>query len=235
MSTGVDTYETRPPLDRDGFDYKPMSPLAPISLVLGLCSILSLITILGMAICLIGLILGALCLIQIHRADGGLSGKWVARLGTFLCLVFLIGSGSWHSYVIATEVPEGFRRVSFSQNVAQKQLVVQAEQVLVHPDVAALDGKKIFIKGYIYPTGQETGIVNFVLVKDNQQCCFGGQPQITDMIEVFLQDGLSAKYYQGLVSVGGVFRINNPSSQSSLSPVYRIDGMHFHSPARSSF
>ena len=51
-----------------------------------------------------------------------------------------------------------------------------------------LDGKKVFIKGYMYPSSQMTGIREFVLCRDNGTCCFGGQPRLTDMIRVKLKD-----------------------------------------------
>ena len=51
----------------------------------------------------------------------------------------------------------------------------------------ALDGQRIFIKGYMYPTKELEGLNSFLLVKDTGQCCFGGNPAITDMIMVTME------------------------------------------------
>ena len=57
-----------------------------------------------------------------------------------------------------------------------------------------LNGKKIFMKGYVYPDGQRTNIKRFVLVADLGTCCFGGQPKLTHMVEVTLRDPYRVEY-----------------------------------------
>src|SRR5476651_2718529 len=44
---------------------------------------------------------------------------------------------------------------------------------LLTPAIKNLDGKQIRIRGYILPGFQQSGITNFVLVRDNMECCFG--------------------------------------------------------------
>ena len=82
-------------------------------------------------------------------------------------------------------------------------------------------GQKIFIKGYMYPTQDTRGLKTFLLVKDNAQCCFGGNPKINDMILVTMQNGKGVDYHQGLLmSVGGVFhcqRSSGPAGRVSRS------------------
>ncbi len=63
---------------------------------------------------------------------------------------------------------------------------------VVPPSALALEGKKIFIKGYIYPGREKDGIRQFLLVRDQGDCCFGGNPKITDRIQVTLDDPLTA-------------------------------------------
>ena len=40
-------------------------------------------------------------------------------------------------------------------------------------EIAALKGNRISLRGYILPSTKQTGINSFVLVRDNQECCFG--------------------------------------------------------------
>ena len=60
--------------------------------------------------------------------------------------------------------------------------------VTVPPDIAALDGKHVFIKGYIRPDSMAVtrGIDRFLLVRDNNTCCFGDLSKIKyhDQIDV---------------------------------------------------
>ena len=100
--------------------------------------------------------------------------------------------------------------------------------IQIAPEVARLDGKPIYIKGYMYPTRQRTDISEFVLVKDTGQCCFGGQPKLCDMIIVKFADGMTVNYReQQLVGVGGIFRPNTVARAEGLTAVYVLEGTHF--------
>jgi hypothetical protein len=176
---------------------------------------------------LLGVVLGAVCLRQIRKADGGLSGKPLALVGFLLSLAFFVSGSTLHAYTIATEVPEGYRRVNFAYDISKKGFVTKDGQQNFHPDVQALNNEKIFVKGYMYPTGQTEGLTDFLLVKDNQQCCFGGQPALTDMIYVQMEEGKMARYSTGLVAVAGVFHTQSSvKGPADLTPVYALDAVY---------
>ena len=46
-------------------------------------------------------------------------------------------------------------------------------QDLLPERVTSLVGQHIRIRGYILPSFQQTGLTQFVLVRDNMECCFG--------------------------------------------------------------
>jgi hypothetical protein len=71
-----------------------------------------------------------------------------------------------------------------------------------------LAGKPVRIRGYILPSYQQRGIVQFVLVRDNMECCFGPGAALYDCVLVEMQPGTSASYTVRLVAVTGVFSIN---------------------------
>jgi hypothetical protein len=209
------------------FAYRPVPVLVPVTVVLGLCSILSLFSLFGVAVALFGTVLGAVCIRQIHRSGGALGGKIPAFVGFFVSLVFFVSGSSLFAYAVATEVPEGYRRTSFAQDISRKGFVTTNGVPRIHPEVAALNKQPVFLKGYMYPTGQTEGLTSFVLVKDNQQCCFGGQPAITDMILVEMEKGKTATYTPELVAVAGVFRTQNSSQgPADLMPVYSMDAVY---------
>ncbi len=210
----------------DEFAYKPISPLAPVSLLLGICALSGLLSVLGLIFGLFGFALGWVCLQQIKRADGGLGGLKLARSGVFLSAILFVSGLGLHIYWYQTELPEGYQRVNFSQDISRKGFVIEDNRPRMHPDVQALDGQKLFVKGYMYPIGQEQGLTDFILCRDNGQCCFGGQPKLTDMIKVKMETG-TATYSTGMVSVAGVFRLRDLSRAGNMEPAYELDAKHF--------
>ncbi|MCA9115800.1 MAG: hypothetical protein KDA79_12010 [Planctomycetaceae bacterium] len=216
------------------FNYRPVPIMAPVTLFLGVSSSIALFGLTGIFVALAGCVCGVICLRQIQKAKGDLGGWWLGVTGLTLSAILLLGGSTLQAYSYATEVPEGYERVNFSDQIAKKGFVFQDGKTGIHPDVQALEGKQIFLKGYMYPTRESEGLTSFLLVKDNQQCCFGGQPQVTDMIMVQLPTSQAADYTQSLVSVAGTFRISPSEGPANLTPIYLLDGTHF-SRARNSF
>ena len=71
-----------------------------------------------------------------------------------------------------------------------------------------LDGKRIRVRGFMFPPFQDTDIRGFVLARDNQICCFGRTPKEYDLVEIFMRKGVSTHYIQSRpFDVVGVFRI----------------------------
>ena len=74
----------------------------------------------------------------------------------------------------------------------------------------ALDGKRIRVRGFMYPPFQDTDIRGFVLARDNQICCFGRTPKEYDLVDIFLRKGVSTHYIQNRpFDVVGTFRIKS--------------------------
>jgi hypothetical protein len=216
------------PLDpNDEFAYRPVPVLAPISLFLGFCSLAGFLAVPCLAIGLVGGVTGLLALWQIRRSEGEFGGKLIALLGTAFSLILVAGAGAYHVYDYVTELPEGYQRVSFSE--MSKKSPIYADGVLKpDPEIAELDGKPIYIKGYMYPTKQLQGLSEFVLVKDTGQCCFGGQPKLTDMVVVRFKDGMTVNHReQQLVGVGGVFHAGEYAKSGVLDAIYVLEGTHF--------
>ncbi|MBL9125332.1 MAG: DUF3299 domain-containing protein [Planctomycetaceae bacterium] len=97
---------------------------------------------------------------------------------------------------------------------------------LLTPQIVALDGQPIRIRGYILPSFQQTGITQFVLVRDNLQCCFGPGAALFDCIIVEMRPGKSTDYTVRPVSVEGKFTLAelvNPDDGKHLA-IYHLDG-----------
>jgi hypothetical protein len=74
--------------------------------------------------------------------------------------------------------------------------------------IEKLAGSSIKIRGYILPSFQQKGIKQFVLVRDNMQCCFGPGAALYDCILVEMAEGKSASFTVRPVSVEGKFEIS---------------------------
>jgi hypothetical protein len=57
-----------------------------------------------------------------------------------------------------------------------------------------LNGQRIKIRGFMYPTYETEGLERFVLARDNQICCFGRDPKIYDLVQVDLRAGKTTRY-----------------------------------------
>jgi hypothetical protein len=91
--------------------------------------------------------------------------------------------------------------------------------------VKQIDGKPIRIRGYILPGFQETGIKQFVLVRDNMECCFGPGAALHDCILVEMIAPATATFSTRPVSVEGVFSIREIKGPDGKHlAIYHLDG-----------
>ncbi|MCA9125937.1 MAG: DUF3299 domain-containing protein [Planctomycetales bacterium] len=82
------------------------------------------------------------------------------------------------------------------------------QREMLTKEIEALNKKTVRIRGYIYPTFQREGIKEFVLVRDNLECCFGPGAAIFDCIRVKMEPGKTATYTTRPVAVRGKFEID---------------------------
>ncbi|MDP1796313.1 MAG: hypothetical protein Q8K78_02475 [Planctomycetaceae bacterium] len=111
------------------------------------------------------------------------------------------------------EGPQNALRVSYDDLDLLKVLNMEPvpEDALKHfPSwLKALDGQRVRVRGFMYPTFQATGIDQFVLARDNQICCFGRNPKVYDLVSVQMRDGVTTDYIQNRpFDVVGIFRID---------------------------
>ena len=89
----------------------------------------------------------------------------------------------------------------------------------------ALAGTRIRIRGFILPTPQRRGIKAFVLVRDNQECCFGPGAALYDCILVEMQSGKTAEFSIRPVAVEGTFDIQEfRGPDGKHLAIYHLEG-----------
>ncbi|MCG8649723.1 MAG: DUF3299 domain-containing protein [Pirellulales bacterium] len=107
---------------------------------------------------------------------------------------------------------------------------------LLNKDVESLNGKKVKLRGYILPSTlfKETDIEQFVLVRDNQECCFGPGAALYDCVIVEMVPGKTTDFVTRPVTVEGKFKIDTKSYKypggvgpkgASHFAIFKIDGI----------
>jgi hypothetical protein len=198
--------------------YRALSKSAVLCLIFGLLSFSALMSPVLLVLPATGIFVGLLSLSQLRRYPAELSGRPAAVIGLMLNILLLVVGGGLHIVVYATEVPEGFQRISF----ADLQPVSAAPHLPVSPKSLELNGEKVFIKGYLYPDGQQDNIKRFILIPDLGTCCFGGQPALTDMVEVTLRDPLRTVFELRKRRLAGTLAVD-----TRLKPVSGVGGVYY--------
>lgn len=219
----VDTPEPRYQGEPNEFQYRPLSSLAVSSLALGILSLIGIFLWIVLPVAVLALALGVLALASIRKWQGEYTGSGVAIAGILFSAIAMCAGAYVQVNAYRHEVPQGFDRISFIRDISAKQFVTGRKGTQVNPEVEALVGKKIFFKGFVYPTDQQTELTSFLILKDSDQCCFGGKPKLTDMVGCVMTNGKTCNYLAGRVSVAGTFRLNPKYTGQELDPIYMLD------------
>jgi hypothetical protein len=203
----------------DSVQYRAVPAAAIIGLVLGVFSIVTLIaaatardsslgsSLLVAPIPVLGIIMSLRALAKIRREADFYSGEKLAVAGAALSAFFLVVGVGYGAFVHATEVPPDHTRISFIN--MRPDINQERAGVVVPPEILALDGQKVFIKGYMRPPEMLRGIERFLLVRDNNQCCFGDISTVKyyDRILVNMTGSKRLNYSDGVFAMGGVLRV----------------------------
>lgn len=85
------------------------------------------------------------------------------------------------------------------------------------------EGKRIKIRGYIRPSFKQTGIEKFILVRDNQECCFGPGAMIYDCMIVGMKKGTATEFTTRPITVEGDFYLKEfEGPDGKLWAIYRL-------------
>jgi hypothetical protein len=91
--------------------------------------------------------------------------------------------------------------------------------------VKNLAHRRIRISGYMFPGGiyKHTGITEFILVRDNQECCFGPGAALFDCVVVRMKPGATADFSILPISVEGEFSIQEFRQADTLRAIFHLD------------
>jgi hypothetical protein len=117
------------------------------------------------------------------------------------------------------------REVTFDDIKLDMEKGAPFNRGLLPKRVTTLAGERIRIRGYILPSFQQTGLTQFVLVRDNQECCFGPGAALHDCIVVRMVPGKTTSFSIRPVAVAGTFRIDELKAPDGTHlAIYAMDG-----------
>jgi hypothetical protein len=221
MATGLfDTPVSVEDVPAEAEDYRALSGTAVAAFALALLAPLAFFDWWLLVVPVVGLIFAVVALTDIARRPTALTGRPFAIASAALSSLCLVGAVAWLSVVYATELPPGHERL----NYALLQPATGDTPDRIPETAVAFHGKDVLIKGYMYPGNRQRGIIQFLLVRDQGDCCFGGNPKITDRILVQMADQPGIDYSPRMRKLAGKFRIE-PTGTSTLDGgvLYHLD------------
>jgi len=98
-----------------------------------------------------------------------------------------------------------------------------ADQIPV--PIKELDGKRVAVKGFMVPDGQDSGkIKTFMLVRDQTVCCYGRIPRMNEWISVAMKAGKNTNLIKDqAVTVFGTLHVGEVKERGVVLSVYRFD------------
>lgn len=218
-----DDYEYEDLGDKSAYhEYRSLSLAAVAALIFGILSVVMLpVVIIASALLVVpvmGVLLGLFATWTIASRPDEFTGKRIALFGMGLSAVMFFGGAALNYQLNKIEVPPEYANseVQFWELQSEEDIDIdylsrmrgRYVELPLPERAMELDGQKVFITGYVYPGDQKTGLDKFVLVPDMGSCCFGGQPKLTDMIEVKLAEPLRIDYSMWRRGIGGTLRVH---------------------------
>jgi len=108
----------------------------------------------------------------------------------------------------APEASGGVRGLTFDDLVFPIEKDQPFVEALLTDSIRNLFGTKIKIRGYIHPSCPfQTGVTSFILVRDDQSCCFGPGAALYDCILVNMVPGRTTNFTPKPIAVEGVLTL----------------------------
>lgn len=191
--------------------YRALCPLAVMSLALGALSLLTIIMetwsawFVATLIPIGGVILGWIAIKRIDRAPAELFGRRLAQIGIWLSIGLWLFGSVLSCYLYSSAIPAGYQPITFEtlwpEGASLNRTIPQ--------NVRDMEDKKIFLRGYMQPRRQQTGIKEFILCASNGECPTCPNPSQNQLVRVKLPDDVTTEYTTRLIGVAGRFHISD--------------------------
>lgn len=200
--------------------YRSLSGAAIAAAALAVLSPLAFVDWWLLAVPVVGIVLAGIALRDISRRPDVLAGRGLAKATVAFAAAMFLAGLAWQVRTYAAELPPGFTRISYA--LLQPESGVPSD--VIPESATALDGRDVLLKGYIYPTQRPDGITEFLLCRDQGECCFGGQPKLSERVRVQLADEAGIVFSPRLTKVAGRFAVRPVATEHvSGGVLYHIE------------
>jgi len=198
--------------------FRSVSRLAVVAMALAALGTLAFVDWTLLALPVLAVVLGVVALGQVRRAPERLTGRTLALVAIGWATLAGLAGMAYQYYAERAEVPHGYLPVTYRELQADPDNPNEA----IPRRAYELVDKRIFVKGYMYPTRSSSNIKEFVISRDNGSCQFCiPNPRPTDLIRVTLDGDLRTRYRTDLLRIGGKFKIDE-------SQIGRYGGVVYH-------
>jgi hypothetical protein len=185
--------------------YRAVSILAVVAFVLSLFTPLMLLSNWFIIFPLIGALCGIFGLYNILSCPFDYTGRGFALGGIIFSFLLGIGAAGFGVYLYYFSIPYGYTAVQFSELRPDEKTNRLPEHIVK----LAEEQRKVYIKGYMYPGRQLSGIQDFMLVRTQEHCKFCSPAQNPfDMISIHCTGELRAQFRTRTVNIGGTLYVN---------------------------
>ena len=187
-----------------GDAFRHVDPYAVTSLVFGILSFLTMFSWVMIFVPITGIVCGVVALQRMRWAIGELTGRGIAIAGLSCSIgLWILGSG-FFVFVLFNEVPIGYQVVDWEELKPE-----EGSNELIPKKILELEGKYVYVRGYMYPGRQNVAIQEFTLVPTTQHCKFCARDLAsTEMIKVKTTGDVLAHYSLHRMGVGGILKID---------------------------
>ena len=136
------------------------------------------------------------------------------------------------------DLPPGYQRVGFD-TLSAFPFVVTAEmadgsnklavasaatRAKIPAEVQALDNRRVAIRGFLLPLKVNEGLTfEFLLMRNQNMCCYGSVPKINEWISVQTSDAGVKPVMDQPITVLGKLRVGDFRENGYLVGIYRLD------------
>jgi hypothetical protein len=191
-------------LQERNLEYRTVSKAAVVCVVFAIIGLLAYVFSGFVVLPFLSVCFGIIALINFKRFPDQLSGQIVTRVAIAASVVVFVSSLAMHAVIYATEVKDGYQRISFYELKPKKN-----EPTPYSTKSTDFDGKQVFLKGYVRPGLKKNRLKKFILVGDFGACCFGGDPKISEVVAVSIQnEDQFVNYGYRLRKIHGNFKLH---------------------------
>jgi hypothetical protein len=132
------------------------------------------------------------------------------------------------AFAEGSEESSGPKGITFDDIKFEMKKEEKFKQKMLTEKINGLFEKNVRIRGYILPSFKQTGLTQFVLVRDNMECCFGPGAALYDCIVVQMVEGHTANFSVRPVTVEGklTFQKLEDPIDGTLRAIYHLDGVN---------